>query len=267
MFLTPIRCLITGMKKNVVKSIYLFLLVLLTLQSCASRKEVEYFNDVKIGSENPVIYYPNRIQVNDILNIKVGELIPEAVEPFNATLSSLESAQLNGYLVSFEGNIVFPRLGTIAVAGKTTTEAETLINTLLVDRGLVKDPTVSVRIINARVTVIGQVSEGNGGGSHVIPFGGNNSLTVLQAVGNISPTGIKNDIVLIREENGLRTYRKLDITSIDLVNGPYYYLKQNDVIYVKPNGPSILLSGWLTSPGTILTVITSALSLYLLLSR
>ncbi|PWA04031.1 polysaccharide biosynthesis/export family protein [Flavobacterium psychrotolerans] len=268
MFLTQSRCQHNGASRIVFKSIYFFILLALTLQSCATRKEVEYFNDVRIGSEDPVIYYPNKIQVNDILSIKVGELIPEAVEPFNSSLGSLESAQLNGYLVSFDGNIVFPRLGTIALAGKTTTEAEGLINTLLVEKGLVKDPTVSIRIINARVTVIGQVGVGgNSGGGHVIPFGGNNSMTVLQAVGNIFPTGIKNDIVLIREENGMRTYRKLDITSIDLVNGPYYYLKQNDVIYVKPNGTSVMLSGWLTSPGTILSLFTSALALFLVLTR
>lgn len=260
------------MNKTIIKSIFFFIFLVLTLQSCKSlittRKEVEYFNDVQIGSQDKITYYQNKIQINDILSVKVGELITEAVEPFNTPIS-LESAQLSGYLVSFEGKIVFPRLGSIEVAGKTTTEVEGIINKLLVEKGLVNDPTVSVRIINARVTVIGagQSSTGSSGGAQYVSFGGNNTLTILQAVGSISPLGIKNDILLIREEDGVRTYRKLDITKVDLINGPYYYLKQNDVIYVKPNGPAVLQSGWLTSIAAILGLISSAIVAYLLFTR
>lgn len=108
---------------------------------------------------------------------------------------------------------------------------------------------------------------GNSSIGGTIPFGGNNTLTILQAIGNIAPTGIKNDIVLIREEDGVRRYVKLDITKVDLINSPYYYLKQSDVVYVKPNGPAVLQSGWLTSIGIILGTFSSALALYLLLTR
>ena len=103
------------------KPIFLFVIGVILLQSCGTktplitkRENVEYFNDVKIGSQDKIVYYPNKIQINDILSVKVGELILEAVEPYNAGLGSgLESAQLNGYLVSYDGNIVFPRLGTM----------------------------------------------------------------------------------------------------------------------------------------------------------
>lgn len=268
MFTIRIKNKFESMNKAKIKTILFFIFLALTLQSCKSiittRKEVEYFNDVQIGSQDKITYYQNKIQINDILSIKVGELIQEAVEPFNTPIS-LESVQLNGYLVSFEGKIVFPRLGSIAVAGKTTTEVEGIINKLLIDKGLVNEPTVSVRIINARVTVIGPVGGNSIGGT--VPFGGNNSLTILQAIGNIGASGIKNDIVLIREEDGIRTYRKLDITKIDLINGPYYYLKQNDVIYVKPNGPAVLQSGWLTSIASILGLISSVFVVYLLFTR
>ena len=253
------------MNKAIIKSIFYFIFLALTLQSCKSiittRKEVEYFNDVKIGSQDKILYYENKIQINDLLSIRIDELLPEAVQPYNLALQ--ESNQLSGYLVSYEGKVVIPRLGPIEVAGKTLTQVEAAINKLLIDKGLVKDPNSIVRIINARVTVVG--ATGNVGGT--VSFGINNTLTILQAVGSISPTGIKNDIVLIREEDGQRIYRKLDITKIDLVNSPYYYLKQNDVIYVKPNGPAVLQSGWLTSVGSILSVFTSGLALYLLLSR
>ncbi len=243
------------------RSVFSFIIFVFLLQSCATRKEVEYFNDVKIGSQDKIVYYPNKIQINDILSVNVGELLTETVEPFNRNFASLESAKLSGYLVSFDGNIVFPRLGSIYVAGKTTNEIELIIGKQLVDKGFVKDPIVSVRVINSRVTVVGQ------GQGRLVEFGGNNTLTILQAIGNISPSGIKNDIVLIREEDGIRTYRKLDITSIDLINSPYYYLKQNDVIYIKPNGPAVLQSGWLTSPGAIIGVFTSLLGLFFIINR
>lgn len=254
------------MNRILIKSSILCIVIFaFTLQSCKSvistRKEVEYFNDVKIGTQDKIVYYENKIQINDILSIRIDELLLEAVEPYN--INNIQSNQLNGYLVSYEGKIVIPRLGSIEVAGKSTTEVEAMVNKLLVDKLLVKEPTAIVRIINARVTVIG--ATGNIGGT--ITFGGNNTLTLLQAVGNIAPTGIKNDIVLIREENGMRTYRKLDITKIDLINSPYYYLKQNDVIYVKPNGPAVLQSGWLTSFSGILGAFSSALALYLLFTR
>lgn len=241
------------------KSLFLFAFIILTLYSCSTRKEVEYFNDIKIGSKDKITYYPNKIQINDILSIKVDELITAAVEPYNNS-TDMQANLLSGYLVNYEGNIVFPRLGTIAVVNKTTTEVEEIVNKLLIDKGLVKDPTTSVRIINAKVTVIGA-------GGNTVSFGGNNVLTILQAVGNISPTGIKNDIVLIREEDGFRRYIKLDITKVDLINSPYYYLKQNDVIYIKPNGPTVMKSGWLTSPGAILGAFSSIYALYLFFKR
>ena len=237
-------------------SLLLSVIFSLSLQSCKSlittRKEVQYFNDVKIGSQDKITYYQNKIQINDVLSINVAELLSEAVQPYNISSS--------GYLVNYDGNIVYPRLGTIALAGKTITEAENIVTKLLIEKDLVKDPTVIIRISNARVLILGA-------GSGTKTFGANNTLTILEAIGNIPPSGIKNDIVLIREEDGIRRYVKLDITKIDLINGPYYYLKQNDVIYIKPNGPAVLQSGWLTSVGSIIGAFTSGLALYLLLSR
>ena len=248
-------------RKLIKSSIFISIIFALTLQSCKSlittRKEVEYFNDIKIGSQDKITYYQNKIQINDILSISVGELIPEAVQPYNLLGGQ---SLTSGYLVNYDGNIVYPRLGTIALAGKTTTEAEDIINKLLIEKDLVKDPTVSIRITNARVLVLGA-------GSGTVPFGGNNTLTILEAIRTIPPQGIKNDIVLIREEDGIRRYVKLDITKIDLINGPYYYLKQNDVIYIKPNGPAVLQSGWLSSVGAIIGAFTTGLALYFLISR
>ncbi len=248
------------------KLIFLFVFAALFFQSCgtpliAKREDVEYFNDVKIGSQDKILYYPNKIQINDILDINVRELIDEASEPFNRTNNTNQSNSriFEGYLVSSKGEISFPRIGKISVTNKTTEELEEIISQLLIDKGFIKDPTVSIRIINGKVTVIGFVS-----GGQTTSFEGNNTLTIFQALGTIPPNGIRNDVVLMREEDGIRRYIKLDLTKIDLVNSPYYYLKQNDVIYVKPNGPAVLASGWLTSVGAVLGTVSLAVSIYLL---
>jgi polysaccharide export outer membrane protein len=223
----------------------------------AKREDVQYFNDIKIGSQDKILYYPNTIQINDILDIKVRELLNEATEPFN--LKTGAETALDGYLVSSKGEISFPRIGKIEVTGKTTEELEEVIGKLLIEKGLVNDPTVSIRIVNGKVTVLGF-----SGGGRTTTFAANNTLTIFEAIGTVPGTGIKNDVVLIREEDGIRRYIKLDLTKIDLVNSPYYYLKQNDVIYVKPNGPAVLTSGWLTSIGTVFGTISLAVSMYLL---
>ncbi len=262
MLFNSIRTLYAGINYKLRKLFYFTFLVVFILQSCgtpliAKREDVEYFNDVKIGSQDKVLYYPNKIQINDILDINVRELLIEATEPFN--LKTGAETVLDGYLVSSKGEISFPRIGKIKVTGKTTEELEEIISKLLIEKGLVNDPTVSIRIVNGKVTVLGF-----SGGGRTTVFGANNTLTIFEAIGTIPGTGIKNDVVLMREEDGIRRYIKLDLTKIDLVNSPYYYLKQNDVIYVKPNGPAVLTSGWLTTLGGIFGTVSLAVSVYLL---
>lgn len=250
-----------------IKKIFLLLLSL-TIFSCASKKDILYYQDIQTNSQEYINYLPSTIQINDILFIKVSALIPESAEPFNLQMSTnsnnvnIETYRIQGYLVSQEGTIVFPILGTINLAGKTTLEAQALLVKMLNDGGYIKEPTVSVRVINSKITVLGEVKSP---GTYNYD---EQNLSLNQAIGlagDLTVNGVRKDILLIREVNGVRTYARIDITSSDWFSSPYYYVKQNDIIIVNPNGPKITSSGYINSLGTSLGLISFGLTLYLLL--
>ena len=251
-----------------IKKIFLLLLSL-TIVSCASKKDILYYQDLKDGSQEYINYLASSIQINDILFIKISALIPESAEPFNLMVSGSNSSniaayKIQGYLVSQEGFIVFPILGTINLAGKTTTEAQKLIAKMLNDGGYIKEPTVSVRVINSKITVLGEVK--NPG---TFSYDEQN-LSLNQAIGlagDLTINGVRKDVMIIREVNGVRTYANLDLTSTDWFSSPYYYVKQNDIIIVNPNGPKIKTAGYITGLGSALGIISFGLTLYLLLKK
>ena len=178
--------------------------------------------------------------------------------------SNIAAYKIQGYLVSQEGFIVFPILGTINLAGKTTTEAQKLIAKMLNDGGYIKEPTVSVRVINSKITVLGEVK--NPG---TFSYDEQN-LSLNQAIGlagDLTINGVRKDVMIIREVNGVRTYANLDLTSTDWFSSPYYYVKQNDIIIVNPNGPKIKTAGYITGLGSALGIISFGLTLYLLLKK
>ena len=252
-----------------IKKIFLLLLSL-TIFSCASKKDILYYQDLKDGSQEYINYLSSSIQINDILFVKVSALIPESAEPFNIQFGTnsnsvnIETYRIQGYLVSQEGTIVFPILGTIKLAGKSTTEAQTLVAKMLSDGGYIKEPKVSVRVINSKITVLGEVKAP---GTYNYD---EQNLSLNQAIGlagDLTINGVRKDVMVIREVNGVRTYAHIDLTSSDWFSSPYYYVKQNDVIIVNPNGPKITTAGYLNSLGTMLGVISLGLTIYLLLKK
>src|SRR5690606_16378159 len=149
------------MKKNLL----LLWIGILALQSCASKKDILYFQDID-QVPTTVNYANSLIQINDILSIRVSSLVPEAAIPYNTTPNTTggggsfnaENQQLNGYLVSEDLTITFPILGKIDVSEKTTTQLEEYLKQLLEDGGHLKHPVVIVRIVNSKVTVLGAVN-------------------------------------------------------------------------------------------------------------
>jgi polysaccharide export outer membrane protein len=237
--------------------------------SCANKKDLLYYQDIVSGSQSKINYLSGNIQVNDILYIKVSAIIPESVEPFNIQNTALTSSnlgvyKLQGYLVSQDGTITFPILGNINVVGKTPFEVQNLISKILMDNEYVKDATVNVRIVNNKVTVLGEVRMPG-------TFGfDEQNISLNQAIGyagDLTINGQRKDVLLIREINGVRNYIKLDLTSTDWFNGPYYYVKQNDVIIVNPNGPKVMASGYIANVGTLFGVVSLALTLVLLFKK
>jgi polysaccharide export outer membrane protein len=241
-----------------------FLLLITTIFSCTTKKDILYFQDIEKNNKiGKITINTSKIQFNDILYIKVTAFDNDATVPFNIPYQSLDT-KLTGYLVDYNGNIKFPVLGEIRVEGKTNSEVETIIKDLLVKEKLLKDPTVSVRVVNKKITVLGQVSSPG-----TYEFSEEN-ITLLQAIGragDISIEGIRKNILIIREENGIRTNTTIDITKTDWFNSPYYYIKQNDVIYVTPNERKIKSAGLITGIRETLGLITGSLALILFLTK
>ncbi|MDN3676695.1 polysaccharide biosynthesis/export family protein [Flavobacterium paronense] len=250
------------------KKTLLLLVGIFIMQSCASKKNILYYQDIKDSSQNAINYVSNEIQVNDILYITVDALIPESAKPFNLNLNSptlnTQTIKIQGYLVSQQGTITFPILGELKVAGKSTLELQQMLTKILNDRGYINDANVNVRVINGKVTVLGEV---NNPGTYSFD---EQNISLNQAIGyagDLTINGIRKDVLLIRENNGTRSYIKLDLTSSSWFTSPYYYVKQNDVIIVNPNGAKVMTSGYLSNIGSILSIMSIGVTLFLLLKK
>ncbi len=246
------------------------LLVLLLLSSCASKKEVLYMQDATKQGGGQVKYESAKIQPNDILKITVESLVPEAALPYNKISSAgsqpqnLQILQLDGYLVSLNNTIKFPVLGEISTANKTTKALEEDIKGKLTSGGHLSNPMVNVRLINAKVTVLGEV---NKPGTYNFT---EQNITILQALGyagDLTINGKRDDILITREEDGERKITHIDLTSTSFMNSDYYFIKPNDVIVVNPNNPKVKTAGFVGDIGTVLTIASLALSITILLSR
>jgi polysaccharide export outer membrane protein len=254
-----------------IKSIVMAILMAVLLQSCSSKKDILYFQDAANYASLPVQYGTTIIQTNDILSINVGALVPETAIPYNVqtpgnagAVPNIEILKLQGYLVSTEGAIVFPVLGTISVVKRSVSELEQHLKTLLEQGGHLVNPSVSIRILNAKVTILGEV---NNPGTYTYA---EQYLTLPQALGyagDLTINGKRNDILLIREIDGVRTMTQLDLTTANWMNDPKYSIKQNDVLVVNPSNPKVKTAGYIGNTGTLLTVFSLVLSSIILLTR
>jgi len=227
------------------KIFYLSLVVsILVMSGCATQKEVAYFYGVNSNSADSINKKFNkiheaRIVSGDMLSITVTGLNPLAVAPFNLPLVSyatpgsdqLYSAPtLQSYLVDINGNISFPVLGTMKLAGFTKSQAIKYINDKLTP--YLKDPIVTIQFMNYKVTVLGEVLRP---GQYSIS---NERVTVLDALGlagDMTIYGKRNNVLITRENNGKLEFVRLNLNTDEVFKSPYYYLQQNDVIYVEPN--------------------------------
>ena len=147
-----------------VKHLLLIFSIITLFQSCVSKREMLYLQDVESFNNTEVIYTNHTLQVDDILKISVGALIPEAAIPYNknsggsVVANSIDVMKLDGYLVSQNSTINFPILGELSVKDKTTKDLENDIKKLLFDGGYLINPNVNVRLLNAKVTILGEVN-------------------------------------------------------------------------------------------------------------
>ncbi|MHA7842211.1 MAG: polysaccharide biosynthesis/export family protein [Winogradskyella sp.] len=253
------------MKKRV-----LSLLVFVVLSSCASKKEILYMQDAVQQDNSKVSYESANIQPNDILKITVESTMPEAAIPYNkaralgAQPQNLQVLQLDGYLVSVDNTIKFPVLGEISTINKTTKDLEEEIKDQLTVGGHLVNPTVNVRLINAKVTILGEV---NNPGTYSFT---EQNITILQALGyagDLTINGKRDDILITREVDGVRKISHIDLTSASFMNSEFYFIKPNDNIIVNPNNPKVKSAGFVGNVSTILTIASLALSVTILLTR
>lgn len=232
------------------RHLYSFILgyLLVSTSSCVNTKKIAYFNDVKdstlIASKaglEPVI------QKKDILSISVSSLSAEATIIFNtpnlpitpSALSTNTTPQTAGYLVSEDGTIKFPILGNVTAAGLTQKQLEKNITDLLIEKKLLFDPIVTARFLNFRVTVLGEVNRPG------VVYAPSEQISILEAIGqagDLTIYGIRDNVILIRQEGPDKLVKRLNLNSSDILKSPYFFLKSNDVIYVEPGKAKVAVS-------------------------
>lgn len=229
--------------------------VVALITGCSPKERYLYVEDAPHDTPMPITNnYDATIYPNDLLYIYVSSQQPESVKAFNEETNRLSGARtsnrvrinsnlssayrtsskqsnVDGYLVSQSGAIIFPILGRIEVAGKTRSELCRELEGKLIEGGYVTDPVVTVELMNFHVTVIGEVKY-----PHTILATGSR-LTIFEALaqaGDITMYGLRTNVVVVRTGKDSQIVDTLDLTRKEIFNSPYYYLQQNDIIYVEP---------------------------------
>jgi polysaccharide export outer membrane protein len=245
----------------------IFVLLIFLLQSCVSKKQVLYMQDINAIDITEVTSSEYTFQENDILKIDVTSIEMKASIPYNkvsslAGLNSLSLIQLEGYLVTNKKTINFPVLGEISVEGKTTTDLEYYLKQRLESEGHLIKPNVSVRLLNAKITILGEVKMP---GTYTFTEKNISLLQLLGLAGDLTIDGNRQDIILIRETDGKRTVVNIDLTSANWLMSPYQNVKPNDVLIINPNSKKVKSAGLLGNISSALSIATILLSTIILI--
>lgn len=206
--------------------------------SCGSSKNIAYLQDAEAGELAQIDQYTNVIKSGDLLSITVSSSKPELAVPFNlysvksqmSVVNDITATQsLEGYTVNMDGNIDFPTLGTIHVAGLTRSELSEILKGMLAS--YMPDPIVTINFLNFNITVIGEVERP---GTFKVVGDRISILEALGMAGDMTEYGDRENVIVIREIDGVREIGRLNIKSKDIFNSPFYYLQQNDVVCVDP---------------------------------
>jgi polysaccharide export outer membrane protein len=251
--------------------------VAVALASCGSSKNVAYFqNSDSVSLAESRYLYDAKIMPKDVLSITVSTSEDAAAVPFNLTVptpytlgqrNSYSQAMLQSYIVDNDGDIDFPLLGTVHLAGLTKKEAERHIRDKIRSYMNRKEkPIVTVRMINYKISVIGEVAKP---GMFTVA---NEKISILEALaqaGDLTIYGRRDRVKLIREDaTGEKNIHVLNLNDANIINSPYFYLQQNDVVYVEPNdvkalnssiGPATTLA--VSSVGVLVSIVTLIVSL------
>jgi polysaccharide export outer membrane protein len=220
-------------------SIIIALFAIMLFASCATPEEIAYFQDEPLANYEELEVNTDIVyKTNDKLSIIVSSIDPITAKPFNLPIISegqsetvtQGSQRMQTYLVDKNGNIDFPVLGQIKIAGLPRTEATELLKEKLSE--YLKNPIVNIRLINFTITILGEVRNP---GTFILEDEKVSLSEALGLAGDLTIQGRRDNVLLIRDNNGKKQYAQFDLTSIEVLNSQNYYLTQDDVIYVTPN--------------------------------
>ncbi len=250
-----------------IKSFLYSLILIVLVASCASKKDVYYFQDIDSTAAENSFKFLN-IQPGDILDIQIKALNPESVLVFQrqATLGlqqqQVQNRAIDGYLVGEDGSINLPIVGAIDTTNQSTQALAQIVQEAL--KPYINNPTVNIRLLNFRISVLGEVN--NPGTFTVLE----ERLSLPQALGlagDLTINGDRNHLLLIRNEAGKKSNQVIDLTKTDFLQSPFYFLKQNDIIYVRPNSARVKSSGLVGNAGTLVSILSLAVSLFIVITR
>jgi len=247
---------------KLIKLVLLFCIISAFISSCASKKNIIYFQS-NINSVHQIKSFNNElIQKNDILNISVSALDITSVAPFikeKFINNNMDQALIEGYKVAEDGSINLPLVGNITITGLSTNDAAIKIEKEL--RKSVIDPIVNVRVLNYKITILGEVRNP---GTFYIYDPKINIIQALGLAGDITIEGKRKNIKLIREINGNSITKEIDITDTNFITSNFYYLKNNDIIYVEPTFAKVKDSGYIGRISNVATVFSLIISIIIL---
>ncbi|ETZ24561.1 MULTISPECIES: polysaccharide biosynthesis/export family protein [Pedobacter] len=248
------------------------LLITLFITSCVSTKNVPYFQDISLADksamEKTAQFTDPVIQPDDILAVSIFTIDPLSSAVVNQTTtgqalgassaSTIGQQQVSGYLVDKNGEIELAVIGKIKLVGLTTFEARDLIRKKAAE--LYNNPSVQVRFANFKITILGEVVRP---AAYTLPNEKVNILDAIGLAGDLTIYGKRENVLLIRDNNGKKEFARFSLNSSELFNSPYFYLKQNDVIYVEPNKARIAANN--ASRTQTFAILGSALSVLIIL--
>ncbi len=243
----------------------IFFIIFLSLASCASKKDVYYFQDIDNSPLQNSFKFLN-IQPGDILDIQIKAINPESVTIFQRQSlgqnPQIENRVVDGYLVGEDGNINLPIIGSVNTTKKTSFSLALDIQEAL--SPYIKNPSVNVRLLNFRVSVLGEVQKP---GTYTVM---EERISVPQALGlagDLTINGDRNNVLLIRNQDGNTVHHVIELTKSEFIQSDFYFLQQNDIIYVRPNSAKVKSSGVVGNVATASSVLSLILSIIIIIVR
>jgi len=245
--------------------------LMLLITSCVSNKKIAYFQDIqtidRAALENAAVFTQPVIKTDDILSINIFTLNPESGAIINQASAApilggnastaTASQQVSGFLVDKNGEIELSLIGKIKVAGLTTYDARELVREKV--GAIYEKPNVQLRFANFKVSVLGEV---NSPSTYNMPNEKVTIMDVLSLAGDLTIYGKRENILVVRDNDGKKEYARLNLNSSEIFNSPFYFLKQNDVVYVEPNKRKVSASN--SAQIQTISVIASVLSVIVL---